>query len=58
MQLRRQLAAAQDYERLSTRAAELRRSLAEAPIVATSDPLPAAFNSTLGRLLPLRARKA
>jgi hypothetical protein len=53
VQLRRELAAAQDYERLSTRAAELRRVLADAPIVATSDPLPAAFSATLGRLLPL-----
>jgi hypothetical protein len=51
--LRRELAAAQDYERLSSRAAELRRGLADAPIVATSDPLPAAFSATLGRLLPL-----
>jgi hypothetical protein len=31
----------------------LRRGLAEAPIVATSDPLPAAFNATLGRVLPI-----
>ena len=53
VQLRRELAAAQDYERLSLRAAELRRHLAEAPIVATSDPLPAAFSATLGRLLPI-----
>ena len=50
VQLRRELAAAQDYERLSSRAAELRKGLAEAPIVATSDPLPAAFNATLGTL--------
>ena len=42
-----------DYERLSSRAAELRKGLAEAPIVATSDPLPAAFSATLGRLVPL-----
>src|SRR5262245_30775255 len=53
VQLRRELAAAQDYERLSSRAAELRRGLAEAPIVATSDPLPEAFSATLGRVLPL-----
>jgi hypothetical protein len=53
VQLRRELAAAQDYERLSQRAIELRRGLAEAPIVATSDPLPAAFSATLGRVLPL-----
>ena len=53
VQLRRELAAALDYERLSSRAAELRKGLAKAPIVATSDPLPAAFSATLGRLLPL-----
>jgi len=51
VQLRRELAAALDYERLSVRATELRKGLAEAPIVATSDPLPAAFNATLGRLV-------
>ncbi len=53
MQLRRELAAAQEYERLSARATELRGRLAEAPIVPTSDPLPAAFSDTLGRVLPL-----
>src|SRR5204862_3894755 len=53
VQLRRELAAAEDYERLSARTAELRKGLAEAPIVATSDPLPAAFSATLGRVLPL-----
>ena len=53
VQLRRELAAAQDYERLSARAAELRKGLAEAPIVATADPLPAAFSATLGRVLPI-----
>jgi hypothetical protein len=53
VQLRRELAAAQDYERLASRSAELRKGLAEAPIVATSDPLPAAFSATLGRVVPL-----
>jgi hypothetical protein len=53
VQLRRELAAARDYERLSSRATELRQGLAEAPIVATSDPLPAAFSATLGRALPI-----
>ena len=53
VQLRRELAASEDYERLSSRAAELRKGLAEAPIVATSDPLPAAFSATLGRVLPM-----
>jgi hypothetical protein len=51
--LRRELAAAGDYERLSTRAGELRKGLSVAPIVATSDPLPAAFSATLGRVLPI-----
>jgi hypothetical protein len=53
VQLRRELAAAQDYEQLSARAGDLRKSLAAAPIVATSDPLPAAFKATLGRVLPI-----
>jgi hypothetical protein len=53
VQFQRELAAARDYERLSQRAAELRRGLANAPIIATSDPLPAAFSATLGRVLPL-----
>jgi hypothetical protein len=53
VQLRRELAAALDYERLSVHAADLRKRLAEAPIVATSDPLPAVFSSTLGRVLPI-----
>jgi hypothetical protein len=53
VRLRRELAAAQDHERLSARAAELRQSLAVAPIVSTSDPLPAAFDATLGRLVPV-----
>ena len=53
VQLRRELAAAQDYEQLSSRAAQLRNSLADAPILATSDPLPASFDATLGRVLPL-----
>jgi hypothetical protein len=53
VQLRRELAAAQDYERLALRASELRKGLAKAPIVTTSDPLPAAFSATLGQVLPL-----
>ena len=52
MQLRTELTAAENYERPSARASELRKSLANTPIVATSDPLPAAFALTLGRLLP------
>ena len=53
VQLRGELAAAQDYERLFARAGELRKNLAAAPIVATSDPLPAAFSATVGRVLPI-----
>lgn len=50
--LRRELAAAEDYEQLNARARELRQSLAAAPPVATTDPLPEAFAATLGRFLP------
>jgi hypothetical protein len=53
VRLRKELAAARDHERLSLRATELRHSVAEAPIVAMADPLPAAFNATLGRVLPV-----
>jgi hypothetical protein len=53
VQLRKELAAAKDYERLSLRVSQLRQGMAEAPIVATTDPLPAAFNATLGRVLPI-----
>jgi hypothetical protein len=56
-QLRRELAASQDYERLSTLAAELRKRLAETQIVATSDPLAAAFGATLGRVLPIGGKE-
>jgi hypothetical protein len=53
VQLRKELAAAKDYERLSLRATELRQGVAEAPIVATADPLPAAFSATFGRFVPV-----
>ena len=53
LELRRELAAAEDYERLDARARELRQTLAAVPIVATSDPLPLAFAATIGRLVPL-----
>ncbi len=56
LELRRELAAAQDYEQLDVRARELRQVLADTPLVATSDPLPEAFAATLGRLLPLDGR--
>ena len=56
MELRRELAAAKDYEQLDVRARELRQALAATPLVATSDPLPEAFAATLGRLLPLDGR--
>ena len=53
VRLRKERAAARDYERLSFRATELRQGVAETPIVAMTDALPAAFNATLGRLLPV-----
>jgi hypothetical protein len=53
LELRRELAAAQDYETLDARARELRDALATMPVVATRDPLPRAFAATLGRLIPL-----
>ena len=56
LDLRRELAAAKDYEQLDVRARELRQALAATPLVATSDPLPEAFSATLGRLLPLDGR--
>jgi hypothetical protein len=49
--LRTELSTAEDYERLSARANELRTNLAETPIIDTSDPLPEAFAATLGRVL-------
>ena len=56
LKLRRELAAAEDYEQLDVRAKELRERLAAAPLVATTDPLPQAFAATLGHLLPLDGR--
>ena len=56
LDLRRELAAAEDYEKLDGRARELRQVLATAPVVAISDPLPEAFAATLGRVLPLDGR--
>jgi hypothetical protein len=53
VQLRTELTMAEDYERLSARANELRKNIADTPIIAASDPLPAAFEATLGRLLPV-----
>src|SRR5262245_61590025 len=53
VQLRRELAASEDYERLTVRAGEIRKALAEAPILATADPLPMAFSATFGRFLPI-----
>ena len=53
LELRRELAAAQDYERIEARLGELRHALATAPIVATQDPLPRAFTATVGRLIPV-----
>ena len=56
LNLRRELAAAKDYEQLDVQAGKLRQALAGMPLVATSDPLPEAFAATLGRLLPLDGR--
>lgn len=56
LELRRELAAAEDYERLKTHASELRQILASSPIMATSDPLPEAFAATLSQLLPVDGR--
>ena len=56
LDLRRELAAAKDYEKLDARARDLRQALATAPVVAISDPLPDAFGATLGHLLPLDGR--
>jgi hypothetical protein len=53
LDLRRELAGAEDYQKLDARAVELRQALAVAPPVATSDPLPQAFAATLGRLFSL-----
>jgi hypothetical protein len=53
VQLRRELAASEDYERLTVRAGEIRKALAEAPILATADPLPMAFSATFGRFVPI-----
>ena len=54
--LRQELAAAEDYERLTDTARALAEVLAKTPIVATSDPLTEAFDATLGRWLPLNGR--
>lgn len=53
LDLRAELTAAQDYERLNARARELRKTLASSPIVAISDPLPQAFSTTIGRIVPV-----
>jgi len=53
VQLRRELAASEDYGRLTMRAGEIRKALAEAPILATADPLPMAFSATFGRFVPI-----
>jgi hypothetical protein len=56
VQLRGELDAAKDYERLSSRADSLRETLKAAPVVATSDPLSEAFDATIGRRLPIEGR--
>jgi hypothetical protein len=56
LELRTELAAAQDYERLNRKAEDLRKALAASPIVATSDPLPESFDSTVGRVVPFEGK--
>ena len=51
LELRQELAAAEEHERLTEKARALRQALANSPLVATSDPLTEAFNATLGRWL-------
>jgi hypothetical protein len=54
--LRKELASAESYEKLNARARELRQELAATPVVATADPLPEAFATTLSRLVPVDGR--
>ena len=56
LELRRELAASEDYERLDLRARYLRQDLAATAIVSTTDPLPEAFTATVGRMVPLQGR--
>ena len=55
LELRRELAAAKDYELLDVKVRELRQALARTPLVANLIRCPA-FAATLGRLLPLDGR--
>jgi hypothetical protein len=56
LDLRRELAAAEDYERLAARAEDLHKRLAATPIVPLTDPLPETFESTLGLWLPVNGK--
>ena len=56
LELRRELTSAEEYERLDNRVRELRERLAGSPVIAVSDPLPEAFETSLGRLVPLDGR--
>jgi hypothetical protein len=53
LDLRRELTAAEEYERLDARAEDLRKRLAATAIAPISDPLPEAFEATLGSWLPI-----
>ena len=54
--LRRELAAAKEFERLVGEAEELRETLAKMEIVAVHDPMPRAFDATIGRMLELEGK--
>jgi hypothetical protein len=53
LDLRRELIASEEYERLEARAEDLRKRLAITAIAPISDPLPEAFEATLGNWLPI-----
>jgi hypothetical protein len=56
IELRKELAAARDYERLMQEAGTLRDKLAGLNIGAAHDPMPQAFEATLGRVIQLDGR--
>jgi hypothetical protein len=56
VELRRELAAAEDFERLSAEARDLRRRLSDLPIAAPTDPLTDAFTATIGRFISIEGR--
>ncbi len=56
VELRRELAAAEEFERLSAEARELRRRQSDMPIAAPTDRLTDAFTATIGRFVPIDGR--